>query len=370
MNIVYDYQIFNLQKYGGVSRYFSEIIKRIAKLEGFETKVLAGFYTNEYLKFVDSSLVIGIPITPITRTTRITDIFNKQLSKVWWNFNNSVDIVHETYYSSRSVAPKSCKTVITVYDMIHEKLGHIYKEQLRDFSIVKNKAIQRADHIICISHQTRKDLIEILNVPPSKTTVVHLGFSFSSNKIANYSTFLYNLNQPYILYVGDRRGYKNFRFLLKAYGNCSKLKNNFNLVCIGAKKFSREELMMMNDLGLDENQVQYIAGDDQTLTQLYKQASIFVYPSLYEGFGIPPLEAMSFNCPVACSNTSSLPEIVGKAAEFFDPYDNDSIASALERVLFSSKRSKELIELGRERVKQFSWETCARQTSLVYSSLV
>jgi len=108
----------------------------------------------------------------------------------------------------------------------------------------------------------------------------------------------------------------------------------------------------------------------QTLAKLYSQASAFVYPSLYEGFGIPILEAMSFGCPVVCSHTSSFPEVAGNAAEFFDPYDIESIANALEKVLFDSDLTKKLVELGKARVKNFSWEKCAEQTHSIYASLL
>ena len=99
-------------------------------------------------------------------------------------------------------------------------------------------------------------------------------------------------------------------------------------------------------------------------------ASIFVYPSLYEGFGIPLLEAMALDCPIACSNTSSLPEVVGNAAEFFNPQQPDSMTNAIENVLFSSDKSTELVKLAREQVKKFSWEKTAKETKEVYLSLL
>jgi len=139
---------------------------------------------------------------------------------------------------------------------------------------------------------------------------------------------------------------------------------------MGGKKFSQDETNLIQSLGLSTNKIRHINGDDQDLARLYRQASAFVYPSLYEGFGIPLLEAMSFGCPVVCSNTSSFPEVAGNACEFFDPYDHDSIAHALEKVLFSTELSKQLVELGKERIKSFSWEKCAAQTYAVYATLI
>ena len=127
---------------------------------------------------------------------------------------------------------------------------------------------------------------------------------------------------------------------------------------------------MIRRLHLPLTQVRQLNGDDGVLAALYRQAAMFVYPSLYEGFGIPPLEAMSFNCPVACSNTSSVPEVVGNAAIQFDPLDIDSIANALVRLASDKALRAKLIELGKARVAKFDWEQCAKQTLDVYRALL
>ncbi len=368
MKILYDYQIFNLQKYGGISRYLYEIIKRIAQFQKDEVKVISGLYINQYLKKCDPNLVVGWQRPLIPKTTKITNVINYGLSKLWLSPHGKPDIIHETYYSSRSIAPKSSKTVITVHDMIHEKFSNLFPKRERRFSLIKAKAIRRADHIICVSNQTKKDLIEILDINPQKITVIYHGSSLQINDTFDADTS--HVEYPYILYVGVREGYKNFDRLLQAYASRYTLHRNFKLVCVGASKFSTTELSKISNLGLNDDKVKHISGDDQTLAKLYKQASVFIYPSLYEGFGIPLLEAMSLGCPIVCSNTSSIPEVVGNAAEVFDPYEVDSIADALEKVLFSSERVNSLIALGRERVKHFSWEAGAEKTRLVYSSLL
>ena len=368
MKILYDYQIFNVQKYGGISRYLAEIITRIAQFDQCEVKVLAGFYINHYLDRCSPELVIGWKRPLIPNTTKITNILNDGLSKLWLSTNNRPDIIHETYYSPRKNVAKSCKTVITVYDMIHERLSNFFPQSVRRFSRVKAEAIKRADRVICISNQTKIDLIEILDINPQKITVIYLGSSFQMSDVPNSD--LSKTEYPYILYVGTRKGYKNFDRLLQAYAIRHTLNHNFKLVCVGAEPFSPSELEQIYSLGLNDNKVKHISGNERTLAEFYNQASVFVYPSLYEGFGIPLLEAMSLNCPIVCSNTGSIPEIAGNAAEFFDPYEADSIADALEKVLFSWEKAKNLVSLGRERVKQFSWENCAEKTHLLYSSLL
>jgi glycosyltransferase involved in cell wall biosynthesis len=368
MKIIYDYQAFNEQKYGGISRYICEIAKRIAKIEEFDINILACSYINKHLESVDPNLVIGKQRQHIPKTKLLIDKLNAEFSKIWLKYNQP-SILHETYYSINSVAPKGCKTVVTVYDMIHEKFNSILNNKLdKKLSLAKIEATKRADHIICISNSTKKDLLEILNINPNKVSVIHLGTSLDK-KIQSNSE-LNAQYQPYILYVGQRGGYKNFARLLEAYASNQNIKNDFQLICCGAKPFSRDELDLISKLGLNEKKIRHITTNDQTLIELYRQASAFIYPSLYEGFGLPILEAMSLECPVVCSNTSSLPEVAAEAAEYFDPYNTESIANALEKVLYSSERTNNLIELGKHRVKAFSWEACAEQTCALYRSLI
>jgi glycosyltransferase involved in cell wall biosynthesis len=126
----------------------------------------------------------------------------------------------------------------------------------------------------------------------------------------------------------------------------------------------------MNTRGISPHNIIQISGGDAVLAGLYSTAAALVYPSLYEGFGIPPLEAMSFGCPVVCSRTSSLPEVVGSAAELFDPADEEEMCTAIERIISSTERSQLLVDRGYERIKQFSWEKCAQDTLDVYKKVL
>lgn len=366
MKLVYDYQAFYWGTYSGISRYIYELATRTSQAVDFEVQIAAGFYVNKYLEKCSPDLVKGWQIPLIPKSGRILNAINTQLSKIWLNQSNP-DVVHETYYSKKRTAPKQCKTVITVHDMIHEKVAHLIPERARKFSLVKAEAIRRADHIICISENTKQDLIAILDIDPKIISTIYLGYS-----LQRYEDFeeTPKISAPYILYVGDRRlEYKNFKRLLQSYASRQVIFDNFKLVCCGVKSFSSDEIAIIRSLGIDDNSLIHISGNDKTLANLYTHASAFIYPSLYEGFGIPPLEAMSFGCPVVCSNTSSIPEVVADAGEYFNPYELDSMADALERVLFSTVRAKELVIKGKERVTNFSWDTCAEQTQLVYNSL-
>lgn len=373
IKIVYDHQIFWWQRYGGISRYIYELATRISDMDDFDVSIEALAYVNEYLKQCKPGFVTGFPVPKSSRLQiqKMVGRFNDNLAKIRLK-SNPPDIVHETYYHAEKMSPKKTKVVVTVHDMIHEKFNQfltrdIFKK-LDPTAEVKKESVKRADRIICVSENTKKDLIELLEVDRNKISVVYHG---TSVKLTEHYQTEPRKYPPYILYVGDRISkYKNFQGLLQAYGNSSQLKNNFNLVLFGGGSLSREEITLIQNLGLSEGKVLQVAGDDAALANLYREASVFVYPSLYEGFGIPLLEAMSLNCPIACSNTSSLPEVVGNAAEFFDPDQTESIAAALEKVLFSTEKAKNLINLGAERIKNFSWEACAEQTRQVYLSLL
>lgn len=365
MRVAFDSQAFTMQEYGGVSRYICSLAKELSLRDEVNPRIFAPLYINTYLPDVPSDLVLGHKIPRIPKTGRIFSAISRLLERPAISRFHP-DIVHETYFNARSPAPRGVQTVVTVYDMINEIYSAEFSKHDRN-STLKRMATQRADHILCISESTRKDLLEIFDVPEEKVSVVYLGVdnlitTTPSDKIQNI--------KPYILYVGHRGGYKNFEGFLRAYASSLWLSNNFNVVCFGGSPFSSDERKNIESLGLDFDQFSQINGSDSKLASHYQAAALFVYPSLYEGFGIPPLEAMSLNCPVACSNNSSIPEVVGDAGEYFDPMDIDSIRAAMEQVLNSDVRITELIERGRLRCSHFSWERCADETLAVYRSLL
>jgi glycosyltransferase involved in cell wall biosynthesis len=366
MKILFDHQIFYMQQYGGISRYFYEIANRIAEAEGNKVEIFAPLYVNEYFRNDCMVRPQGIKIPLLPRSGRVMAAVNTAISQLRVRSRGDVDIYHETYYSMADCCPRKAKRVITVYDMIHEKFAESFPQRDRTREI-KAHAIRRADHVICISENTRRDLIELVGIPEEKTSVVYLGYSLAMGGDATKPVVG---EKPYILYVGQRGWYKNFESLMRAYASSALLKNGFSLVCFGGGAFTARERALMESLKITSSQVMHLSGGDDILAGLYAGAVVFVYPSLYEGFGIPPLEAMSFGCPVVCANTSSLPEVVGDSAELFNPADEADMCKALERVVTSTERANFLIERGRERCKQFSWEKCASETLDVYKRVL
>ena len=365
IRIVFDDQVFCWQKFGGISRYFYELAKRVGKKDDFSTSIVAPLHVNDYIATGDVP-VKGIHIPKFRNSGRIISALNS-LAEPMLIRREKPDVLHEThYYRRRSLAPADCPTVLTVFDMIHERFPGMFLTRDRT-SETKRAAVQRADRVICISASTQRDLIELLDVPPEKTAVVHLGFTLASQD--KPLPIDREDGRPYLLYVGPRGGYKNFDLLLKAYAASASLRGNYDLVAFGGGGFTNAENEQLRGLGVF-GQVRQESGSDAKLASMYRQAELFVYPSLYEGFGIPPLEAMSFDCPVVCSNTSSIPEVVGDAGYLFDPTDLDGLRAAIEAVAGSSTLREELVKRGRRRIQQFSWETTAEETIKVYRQVL
>ena len=368
MRIAIDHQIFTIQEYGGVSRYFCSLARQLAGIEGVEVSIIAPFYINAYLKNLPRGVVSGIKIPRIPKTGELF-----QLGGLWLAHRTigrlAPQIVHETYYTKNHAAPKNVRTVLTVYDMIHERFRSMFPPLDRT-SELKRAAVLHADHVICISENTRHDLLDLLPISSDKVSVVYLGFDqfVLNSKYSNTKSLI--KETPYLLYVGERGGYKNFKGLLQTYSSSNWLRQNFCVICFGGGPLNRDEHALINRLKISPNAIQHVTGGDDVLAGLYASASIFVYPSLYEGFGIPPLEAMSLSCPVACSNTSSIPEVTGVAAELFDPTDHTAMREAIERVLSSPDHASNLIAKGHERIKQFTWDKCAQATLDIYRKIL
>jgi len=367
MRILYDHQAFSMQSHGGISRYFCEIAARIPQFSGDETRVLAPLYVNEYLHASLSIRKIGMKVPKLPGTNRVRKMMSSAISCLSLQGNRDVDIFHETYYARTSCAPVSSRRVITVYDMIHERFPQSFPAN-DSTAKIKARAARRADHVICISESTRRDLLSLVDIPIEKTSVIHLGSALTvSTELANEPPLP---EPPYLLYVGARNFYKNFAGLLRALARSPELLKSFRLVCFGGGGFTPSEKSMIASLGLPSDAVRQLSGNDRLLSKLYSHASVFICPSLYEGFGIPVLEAMSQGCPVVCSDTSSLPEVAGNAAEYFAPEDPDAMLAAIERVINSPARAQQLTALGYERVKLFSWDRCASQTLDAYRRLL
>ena len=366
MKIAFDYQIFSQQSYGGISRYYSRLATELLKLEQ-DVSIFAGVHRNNYLSNLPNGVVKGRKLAKYPPKTaklflRTNHYLTSYQMKLW-----KPEVIHETYYSNFTPNLNNVPKIITAHDIINE----LFSEGLNKSNIItqrKINAFNRADHIISVSHNTKKDLIEFFGISSEKISVIHLATDNVLMLNQYYSDAKYS--RPFLLYVGPRAGYKNFVGLLKAVSQSQKLINEFDIVAFGGGHFLSEELIKIKSFGFKEGQVKQIGGDDSVLVSLYQEALAFVYPSLYEGFGIPPLEAMACQCPVISSNTSSMPEVIGNAGEYFNPKEPESIKVAIEKVVFSQSRIRDLKTKGIERIKYFSWHNCAKETFEIYKNII
>ena len=362
MKIVFDGQAFVHQVTGGVSRYFANLAAGLDAVPGCSARVLSPLHRNEHLSGQPRRLVYGLGLPGAYRVGRICWFATRALSPALSHLLHA-DIVHETYFAPKPYMTRARRRVTTMYDMIHELFtpGHFTTEH-------KRASIARADHVLCISHNTKKDLCEIFGLPPERASVTHLGYQDFSAAIGQPRPPALQ-GAPYVLYVGQRSGYKNFDQALQAFAASERLKRQHRLVCFGGGVLTPTELARAAELGLDAKHLLQIGGTDAMLGLAYANAVAFIYPSLYEGFGLPPLEAMSAGCPVLASNSSSLPEVVGDAGLSFDPNELEEVRDALERMVGSEALRADLVQRGHERRKLFTWQRCVEQTLEVYRKI-
>ena len=357
MNILYDSQIFMLQRYGGISRYFYELIRYLIPLESILLHV--GFNNNRYgiSSLKGYKRIWGHHIKDMKGKTRLCSYLNALHFK-YFAWHEDADIYHPTYYENYEIP--GAKKVVTVYDMIHE----LFPQEFWGDRTAEKKAkiLQDADGIIAISENTKKDLIRLFGIPQEKIRVIYLANSLSAS-LQDVSV----VEMPYLLYVGNRSGYKNFMGFAQAFAG-SQYKNDVKLVCFGGGEFTKSERDSLIRMGIWERTV-YCSGGDDVLSNLYQFAVAFVYPSIYEGFGLPLLEAMHHGTPVLTGATSSIPEVAGDAAEYFNPNEPESIREVMDRLLSDADRRQELRVRGREREKMFSWQRCAEETLDFYRVL-
>ena len=361
MKVVYDHQVFSWQKFGGVSRYFVELIRHLPS--DVEPHIRQLLSENVYLADI-KDVVDGVSSF---------DIANFRVRKhlyEWLNQRRSAkmlgeggyDIVHPTYYNPYFLSRRRAPAVITVHDFIHERFPQYFGDASKVIA-QKKKVINEADAIIAISEHTKKDLMEIYALPEDRISVVYHG----ATKAVSPEP-VDGLPKRYLLFVGERRSYKNFHRFARAFALLSEKDPDLWLVCAG-KPFSPEETAYLKKLGIDRRSMAMFATNGQ-LTYLYSHALCFVYPSIYEGFGLPILEAWEAGCPIALSQASCFPEVAGDGGEYFDPLSRHSIAEAVGRVIYDDAHRADLQSRALRLLPDFTWDRTAAKTAEVYRSLV
>lgn len=381
MKILYDHQAFEIQKRGGVSRYFSTLINQLYKIKNAHVESTSLYLNNEYLKspatsenFTDYITLSDRTLSHIkSRLRRYKSIVSLYLRIKMWMQRlqklNSVrklkrqdfDIFHPTYYDGYFLKYLGQKPfVVTVFDMMHEIYPEYFSNQDRT-SDNKRLLTKHASRIIAISHNTKKDLVKYFGIASEKITVIHL-----ANLLDTRQEEALDIPSRYILYVGGRKRFKNFDFFIKSIAPIMHGENDLHIICAGGDAFDSKELALFDNLSLRNKIIQHTVNDKQ-LTYLYKNAEFFIFPSLYEGFGLPIMEAFACKCPIAISDASCFPEIAGDAALYFNPQSEDSIAQTIKKMLHDEELRKNLVEKGTKRLTDFSKEKMAQETYQVYN---
>ena len=350
--------IFRVQAHGGVSRYITELHRGLLAA-GADSQILAGLHANAHLR--DLPATVGLDVSrlrPLPARQALTKLADRALERAWARRQDGGTIYHKTAVDRR--VPAGPRLAVTVYDMIHER----YPEQFgrRDVTPASKRPwCEAADVVFAISATTRDDLLDRFDLPPEKVVVTHLGVTVVEPRPGDVAF----PGQPTVLYVGDRAApYKNWPRLLDAV---AALGPDTRLACFGRPASVADE-QAVADRGLT-GRVRFVGGDDHDLARCYRSASVLVYPSLFEGFGLPPLEAMAHGCPVVAARAGAIPEVVGDAAELFEPTDVDDLAGALARVLAGGEPVDRLRQAGRAQAARYSWDHTVRATIAGYASV-
>jgi glycosyltransferase involved in cell wall biosynthesis len=364
MRILYDHQAFTGTIYGGVSRYFADLMGNLST-NGHAVNLATGFSNNLYLQ--NQRYFKGKPYTYFLGyrwTCTILSHLNR-LGAATNLLGKKFDVFHPTFYSPYFLDFIGEKPfIITYHDAIKDKFGEKYGHLDNVSKEVKKKLLTKAAKVIAVSENTKKDLVEVFDIEEDKIVVIYHATNFHEIQPIGVA----NLPAKYLLYVGSRNDYKQFIPFVEATAELLKTEN-ISLLCSGGGEFTTEENEAIQKLGISHLISQRKVNDSELKT-LYQNALAFVYPSKYEGFGIPILEAFASDCPVVLSDSSCFPEVAQNAALYFDPESQISIADAVEQVITNADLRADLITKGRKRFADFSIDKMTQQTLAVYESVI
>ncbi len=356
----------------GMGKYIMELVNRVPKDD----------LENTYLIYVSEE---NKPFFNISERNvsikKVSKIWTHPFLKIFWEqlflpislWKNNVNIYHAPGFVLPLFKSENIKYVVTVADMTffshpqyHMAKKNFYFQQLIPYSL------QKAEKIIVISESTRNDIIKITKINPAKIQTIHLGvddiFEKKKKAACQHIQGKYGIKHPYILFVGMLEPRKNIEGLIKAFSSAER--KGYRLVIVGKKGWMYESIFaLIKKLNIEEEIIFTGYVPDEELPYLYSAATCFVYPSFYEGFGIPVIEAMACGCPVITSRNSSLQEIAGAAAILIDPYNVGSIKKAIESCVMDKGYCEKMVQRGFVQAKKFQWASMAKETRALYTSI-
>lgn len=360
MRILFDGRVFQFQKAGGIGRYFAEVI---SGLPSDWEPIVAG--VDDFGRSRPTHPRLSQISLPDFRPRR----FRKRYQDRWWKprLMQSVQVTHPTYYdltSGFTYNDFKSPLVVTVYDLIHASYPDLMEGSAGTIAAQK-AAINRADHIICISNSTERDLLSLFPAASGKTSVCHLASSFPIAEPAR-ETAIFDF--PTFLFVGGRGGYKNFHLLLRAFA-AARTVNPFLHLHVAGSPLTFEEKWQLHFLGLSGVVTSSVYPDEAALKELYRRSVALLYPSRHEGFGLPPLEAMACGTLAVTSNTTSLPEVVGDGGIMLDATREDEWTDCILEIAKGGGSRAEMIQRGYQRVNLFSWKKVVDEHLRIYRRL-
>lgn len=342
-------------------------------------QMLLPYICNEY-----EATLLGDPeaLSPLANEARIVS-FRSPIYSIdeQWKYKKlieSADLFWSPHYNVPLMGIAAAKRIVTIHDVYHLAF---YKELSRKqklyAKVVINTAVKLSNVVITVSEFSKKEIAKYTNCEPERIKVIQNGVRQTTNDIAYKNIHAkYSLPANYILFVGNVKPHKNLKILLKAYLRLNtELKQQYKVVIVGKREgflTGDEELTGWIDTQPEIHQnitfTGYIADED--MDTIYQNAALFVFPSIYEGFGLPPLEAMLNNCPVIASNISSLPEVCGEAAVYFDPQNDIELCTKMTEVLTKKEMRSNLKAKGRQRINQFTWDECANKHIEIFNCVI
>jgi glycosyltransferase involved in cell wall biosynthesis len=357
VKVLFDEQVFLLQRYGGVSRYFVEIIKQFVKDPelGIEPILCLKRTSNVHLLRLSNELELGVLPSASNKIIALA------IAAKSAQFNlPKVDLIHHTFYSKLFWRPRfNGPRICTHYDMIPE----LFNETRLGINphLSKKWYYENVDQILSISNSAKEDLNNVWPDINTPIEITHLG---NPNKDA----LLAPRRRGHVIYVGNRRGYKDAETLLRAFSQVPDSLRT-KLEFLGGGEFSPTELDLIAELGIS-NYVTQKDVTDKELESAYSSAHVFIFPSRYEGFGLPVLEALQFGCRSILSDTPALIEIGGDCATYFKAGNVQSLTHVMKLVLAENPDFNPYLKSGLLRVNEFSWRKTATLTAGVYHKLV
>lgn len=343
------------QKFGGVTRYTAILYQKINKRKN-DINIIAPLYKNKFLLDLDTQKISGLYFSKYPNFKFLRTLNNFFLERKL--LNKKIKAIHECYYPETLISTKS-KRILTVHDLIHEKRLNEYKNI--NFEL-RRKIFDKTDKIICVSNKTKNDLIEFYKINENKINVIYHG-SDHINEIQDINHEYNFMKDPYLLYVGSRKKYKNFKILLDVFLQSKKLFKDFKIICFGNEKINNQT---EKDFFI-KKKLLFVHGNDSLLKKLYLQSSGLINTSEDEGFGLPLLEAMALGCNVFAPNLDVFKEIFSDKIFYYEKNNIESFKFTLENYLYKTELLNQMQVNAKKFSNKFNWQNTADETFKTYT---